>query len=220
VHGNEAFIHFEWLDKMYERARSVARVFDPATGERLGTGYLARGSDLCDNWSEELVFVTNSHVISDNPADEAPLGPGDGSAEFTRLPDRPKVRLGEILFTSPRFQLDVTMLTIDAPPGSAPMPLQRYQPILPQEGDPPQRIYVMGHPKGAELAVSMYDNSLKAYVDDYVHYRSPTEGGSSGSPVFTRRWKVFALHHRSRESLQVNEGLLIKSIRAAMAKVG
>jgi hypothetical protein len=73
----------------------------------------------------------------------------------------------------------------------------------------------MGHPKGAELAISLYDNRLVQYCEPYVHYRSPTEGGSSGSPVFTRQWRVFALHHRTRPEQQVNEGVLFGPIKTA-----
>ncbi len=215
VYGNESYVFVEWMESMYDRCKSVARVFYTSTGERFGTGFLIKGSDLREQWGDEMVFVTNSHVVSNNRADEAPLQEGDGSAEFTRLPDRPKVKLGDILFSSPRVDLDVTVLKIQPPAGVNGLQPSFYPPTIAKEGDAPQRIYVMGHPNGAEMAVSLYDNGLAAYEGPYVHYRSPTEGGHSGSPVFTRQWKTFALHHRAREKLKLNEGVLLKPIKDA-----
>jgi V8-like Glu-specific endopeptidase len=61
-----------------------------------------------------------------------------------------------------------------------------------------------------------------------VHYRAPTEGGSSGSPVFNSRlWQVIALHHKGGKigmprlngkpgSYGANEGVSMQSIIAAM----
>ena len=143
------------------------------------------------------------------------LHSGEGSAEFTRLSDRPKIKLGELLFSSPRVELDVSVLRIQAPDGVSPLNPTFYLPAVAETGEKPQRIYVIGHPKGAELAISLYDNILKGYAEPYVHYRSPTEGGSSGSPVLTRKLKLFALHHRTREQQQVNEGVLLEPIRSA-----
>ena len=215
VYGPEGSVRLEWMDTMYEQTRSVARVIDTATGEPSGTGFLIQGSVLRKEWGDELVFVTNSHVISDNPANDAPLHSGEGSAEFTRLSDRPKIELGELLFSSPRVELDVSVLRIQAPDGVSPLKPTFYPPAVAEIGEKPQRIYVIGHPKGAELAISLYDNILKGYADPYVHYRSPTEGGSSGSPVLTRKLKLFALHHRTRENLRVNEGVLLDPIKSA-----
>lgn len=214
VYGNEAALPIAWIDNMYERCKAVARVINTGTGENIGTGFLMKGSDLFKEWGDLPVFITNSHVISDNPADNAPMCSGDGSAEFTRLDTRPKVELGEIIFSSPREELDVTILRINPPAGVSMLKPLYYPPVLPNDGQTPQRIYVIGHPGGRELEVTLYDNSLIAYPQSrYVHYRSPTEGGHSGSPVFTREWKAMAVHHRARPELQVNEGVLFESIR-------
>ena len=79
-------------------------------------------------------------------------------------------------------------------------------PPVPRNWRQGQRLYVIGHPGGADLAFSMSDN----FIIDHegkpngkpdpphrvrLHYRSPTEKGSSGSPVFNRQWQVVALHH-------------------------
>lgn len=217
VYGDESSTNIEWMDTMIERCKSVARVFNTATGQRVGTGFLIKGSDLRQEWGDAQVFVTNAHVVSDCPSDEAPLNVDDGSVEFTRLPDRPKFRLGEILFRSPKTDLDVSILRITQIDGGAPLlKPTAYLPLVPKSGEEPQRIYVVGHPNGAEMTVTLYDNDLVRYVDNkYVHYRSPTEGGHSGSPVLTRELKLFAIHHRALKELQVNEGVLLPPIREA-----
>ncbi|MBU4264135.1 MAG: serine protease [Proteobacteria bacterium] len=94
-----------------------------------------------------------------------------------------------------------------------------HKPAMPQDGDRPQLIYVIGHPRGGELAVSMYDNDLAGYAPPYVRYRSPTEGGSSGLPIFNRQLGLFAVHHRALDAEQVNEGVLFNPIAAALANL-
>lgn len=217
VYGNQAAVPITWLENMFERCKAVGRVFRTGTGEAVGSGFLVKGSELYAGWGDEPVFVTNAHVISDRPEDNAPLRSGDGSVEFTRIDGRPRVELGNILRTFPKVELDVTVLQVVTPPGTSVLRPSLYPPVVPGMGQPPQRIYVIGHPGGRELEVTLYDNSLVACPDcRFVHYRSPTEGGHSGSPVFTREWKSIAVHHRARPDLQVNEGVLFEPICEAL----
>lgn len=123
------------------------------------------------------VLVTNSHVCSNNFLDKAPLTPENALVEFTRLPDWPVVKLGELLFSSTRAELDVSIIRIQPPIGSKCLEPLFYPPKPSGSDDRPQRIYVVGQPNGNELAVSMYDNSLENYEPPYVRYRSPTEPG-------------------------------------------
>jgi endonuclease G len=58
-----------------------------------------------------------------------------------------------------------------------------------------------------------------------LHYRSATEPGSSGSPVFNDLWQLIGLHHyggtlhrlepgRTEETYEANEGIALRAIVA------
>jgi V8-like Glu-specific endopeptidase len=55
------------------------------------------------------------------------------------------------------------------------------------------RVYVIGDPRGGKMSFSMPDNLLLDHASPLLHYRAPTEGGSSGSPVFNDQWDLLAL---------------------------
>jgi hypothetical protein len=216
VWGDEAFVYMQWLDTLYSCCNAIVRIVDTGTGAARGTGFLVQGFKLRAEWGDAPVLLTNSHVISKNPADDAPLRPEDATAEFTRLPGRPKAVLGDLLFSSPRVELDVSIMKIDPPVGARQLDPYPYLPEITPSDPVPQRIYVVGHPGGRELAVSLYDNSLAGFEKQFVRYRSPTEGGNSGSPVFNRQLKSFAIHHRALEDKRLNEGILLNEIKAAL----
>ena len=119
--------------------------------------------------------------------------------------------------------------------GIDPMRLAEALPIL-KDG---ARVYIIGYPGGRDLAFSFQDNELLDHEGppggtpqikglSRVHYRAPTEPGSSGSPVFNARlWEVIALHHRGFEagmpklngkggSYAANEGISLLSIKEAV----
>lgn len=212
IYGNESYTHVAWLENMFNRLKSVARVFNKNTGQPFGTGFLIKASDMNSDWGSELVFVTNAHVVSDDPTDEAPLLPNLASAEFTQLPGIPKIELGKKRFHSSRELLDVWICDITSSNELMGLDVSLYRPLVSNENEKSQRVYVIGHPSGGDLVVSLYNNDLVGYDLPYVHYTSPTEGGSSGSPVLTRDLLTFALHHKTRPSLQVNEGVLLEQI--------
>lgn len=217
VYGNESHVRVEWLKSMLKRMESVARVCHKNTGEPFGTGFLVKASNLNPGWGDELLFVTNAHVVSDDPSDEAPLRPNLACAEFTQLPNSPKFKLGQKRFHSRRFELDAWICDISLPAENVALDVSFYNPLVAREQDKPQRIYVIGHPKGGDMVVSLFNNDLVGYELPYVHYKSPTEGGSSGSPVLNRNLEAFALHHKTRPVLEVNEGVLLEQIREKAA---
>jgi V8-like Glu-specific endopeptidase len=90
--------------------------------------------------------------------------------------------------------------------------------------DPKTKAFVVGHPRGSGLQISLHDSVLLDIDDEerLLHYRTPTDPGNSGSPVFNRNWEVIAVHHggsaamprlRGEGSYEANEGVALSAVR-------
>jgi V8-like Glu-specific endopeptidase len=224
VFGTERFQSLGWFKDALERCRAVARIEDQYE-EGIGTGFLVEGTALHASFPP-IVLMTNAHVIPDAISQE------DAFITFRALGDAsdPKDRrhqVQDVLWTSPREELDATIVSLkSAPPGVAPCPTARVLPPL--KSEPPPRAFIVGHPSGRVLPMfSVQDNLMLDYDDTRVHYRAPTEPGSSGSPVFDRKWKLIALHHAGSDEMpmlhgggtyQANEGIWVGRIKEAVQK--
>jgi hypothetical protein len=120
--------------------------------------------------------------------------------------------------------LDTTIVELTGHPRAVePLPIAK--PLGPAAA-PSQRAYVIGHPRGLnQPQFSLQDNILLEYNDRVLRYRSPTEAGSSGSPVFDDNWGLIGLHHatgREYPRLQgggthpANEGIRLDAIRSRL----
>lgn len=123
---------------------------------------------------------------------------------FEALNRDEEFRIGEILFSSPSKELDATIIRFSKEDQERLKkltkkvkiyPVSKYLPIIDTDSVA-QRIYIIGHPYGGTLQVSFQDNILLDHQDPKIHYRTPTEGGSSGSPVFNQQWELIGLHMR------------------------
>lgn len=229
--GSDSYVSLSWYRLGLERCRGVAQI-RTATGDGIGTGFLVRGSDLAPALDGSFLLLTNAHVVSDDPAvqdDKKALAPDEAVVYFEALETvagRP-FRVAELLWTSPPGELDATLLRLEEPvTGPEPFPVAKRLPA----SDGKQKVYVIGHPRGGGLSISLTDNALLGYDDRLLHYRAPTEGGSSGSPVFNNQWKLIGLHHAGGHDLErldgqpgtydANEGIQIQRIIAAVQAAG
>ncbi|MBT2667295.1 DNA/RNA non-specific endonuclease [Bacillus sp. ISL-4] len=95
-----------------------------------------------------------------------------------------------------------------------------FLPLLPQKGKVllGEYVSIIQHPSGAPKAIALRNNKITDIFDDYIHYLTDTQPGSSGSPVFNDQWIVVGLHHagvpdpNDNTKYISNEGIRISSI--------
>jgi V8-like Glu-specific endopeptidase len=196
--------------------------------DAIGTGFLVAGKQLNPDLPD-VVLVTNGHVLPED------LPYGQAFAVFHGLVGdqesaRRKFEVIRWWWYQPSRTpaLDIAILELDAYPNNVkPMPLAVEMPRLGTRTPP--RAYVIGHPAGLDTPqFSLQDNLLIDYDDTLVHYRSPTEHGSSGSPVFDASWSLIAVHHaggreipklhREGGTYPANEGIAVTAIKGRLVE--
>lgn len=240
VLGKDGARTFTWYRAGVDAAASVAAVRQ-RLGKRFGTGFLVRAGDLGLKKSpDELLLLTNFHVVNSEGAHDA-LRPEDAEAVFEAQDGATAYAVKEAVWSSPLNAHDACLLRLEAlPPGAKPLAVSLTLPApTPLDASSTPRVYVIGHPDGGELSVSMDDNELLDHEGPTlgnppnkdvwrVHYRAPTRPGSSGSPVFEdKAWKVIALHHAGSPNMpqlnqraglyKANEGLALGPLAQAAA---
>ena len=189
------------------------------------------GSDFC--LDEPLVFVTNAHVISNTWQGSIPAADARVTFEIESVSAGGPVPhpVEKILFTSdpgelgePSSNLDKLDVTI-ASLATLPQNVTGLKPAanipLPS---PKTKAFVVGHPASGPLQFALHDSVLLDVCDDerLMHYRTPTDPGRSGSPVFNWRWEVVGLHHAGSPrtprlhgigEYEANEAITMRAIR-------
>jgi S1-C subfamily serine protease len=219
VLGHDGMVTHRWYLQGVSRGAAVAQVVDHS-GRAVGTGFLVDGSELGGPFAGEgLLLVTNAHVVSEEPMGTDVLLPEEAIVRFHGAAEGEEAGVAALLWSSPPNELDTSILRLDRiPAGLEACPLTERRPRL----DGVQRVYVIGYPIGGALSYSIDDNQLLDYDERVLHYRAPTEPGSSGSPVFNRTWHVIGVHHaggtRTRRltgdgTYAANEGIWVGAIR-------
>jgi predicted transcriptional regulator len=212
--GTARTVTLKWYKLGLEQCNAVARIEKP-DGRACGTGWLVKASDFFEG-REGVLLLTNEHVIP------RCVRAKDAQANFQTTGETLQVK--EIVWTSPVAELDATFVTLEGEPKAKPLVLHDEAVEMPQPPDSAPRLYIIGHPMGRDIEFSIQDNHLLACNERLLHYRTPTEPGSSGSPVFeSERWRVVALHHGGSKQVtrldgvqgtyEANEGIAIRAIR-------
>lgn len=188
--GETGVKSLDWYRQGLQRSEGVARISDES-GRGVGSGFLLRGADLSDALpADELFVLTNAHVVAADHVVPGTLFPDEAKVTFEAIGATTEHEV-ELLWSSGPGDLDTSLLRLHpgAPEEAAPLPVAKRLPRL------DQRVYVIGHPLGGGLSFSLQDNMLLDIVAPKLHYRAPTEPGSSGSAVFNEAWKIVAIHH-------------------------
>lgn len=210
------FLSFRAYCDGVSRGRAVARIGHSAE-EHFGTGFLIDGIDIDPRLAGQRLLVTCDHVVSNK--DFRALRPNRAVVTF-RADDKSIRTFGvqSVLWSRPEGDLDVSILRLDGDLGDLPVVPWAQAPPSPEE----KRVLIFGHAQGGALSFSLGDNSLVDQNEHYLQYRTPTVGGSSGSPVFNTDWQLVAVHHRGGYSLkrlssegtrEANQGSSVFAIR-------
>ena len=223
VFGPDRMQTYKWYRQGLERCNSIARI-ERRNGQGHGTGWLVKASDFFSG-EQGVLVLTNDHVITKvETPNQLAIFPQDCQVNFQAMEEVLEVE-ENVRWASPYTQLDATFLKLKREPKAPPLPLHTSAVKM---SEPPPRMYIIGHPRGRDLEISMQDNYLVACNDSLVHYRTPTEPGSSGSPVFeSNAWEVVALHHKGKDKMkridgqdgfyEANEGVSMIRIQSATA---
>lgn len=249
VLGQDGPVRYEWLALGMQRPPAIARICRGA-GLAEGTGFLVDPNQLSSRlaalYPNELLLLTNIHVVSQG-AHPSAMTPGEAAIFFDNNAESSStVHRAAHVWESPQNELDAALLSLDPPIRpkdikACPLAEDRVFDSLKARsalenagGDrsPPSNVYIMGHPLGQRLYFSLHDTEVldkgapQGARHEYLHYRTPTQRGHSGSPVFDDSdWRVVALHHAGSEGTMIralsdpkkrhkaNEGISIKAIR-------
>lgn len=235
--GHDGPVSYQWYKAGLDRAQSVAAI-RIGTKRRIGTGFIVSGRELgCFDY-DEAVLVTNFHVVNRNgdTGYRGALRPDESRATFEGVDANRHYRIKEVLWESPVDKHDACVVRLADPPSlDKAIPISHILPVVEKTA----QVFVIGHPDGGDLSLSINDTALLDHEGPpnpapttgicRVHYRTPTEKGSSGSPVFNAGdWEVIALHHAGGElpaingktgNLLANEGIslacIVEAIKAA-----
>jgi S1-C subfamily serine protease len=218
VWGDTHYQSLEWLLQAVARTRGVARL-GPNMYEGWGSGFLVDGAWIDDGWSDRKLLMTNAHVCTNDPAVQTqfpfPKGAEGNTATFLGLLGRGtkpvQIDVLEVLWTSPPSELDASLLEIAEVPKGAENP-PRIEATPGFTDWPEKRVNILGHPHGMTLRVSLQDNKLISVGDRYLYYQTPTDPGSSGSPIFNQAWELVGIHHSASKDKQANEGIRLDRI--------
>jgi hypothetical protein len=131
--------------------------------------------------------------------------------------------------------LDYALLQAQGRPGEEPIG-SKAEPRAPVRGwiDLPQAehpfqpdtpLFILQHPRGAALKLALDNRAVIGLTGAgrRVRYRTNTEPGSSGSPVFDQNWNLVALHHSGDPASilpSYNEGIPIIYIALQLRERG
>ena len=209
-----------WLLQFLKTGTAVGQIIE-TLGGGVGTCFIVDGAEFHPSLEGERLILTNEHVVSPFPeqyTSNPPLRVNKAAVRFEVFSENNgpcEIAAKEIIWSSPAQDHDACLIRLAQPLPEAlpPLPIVRYAPLVNPDGG--TGVYVIGHPGGRTLAYSMQNNELldhncKSGTEDntprFLHYTTPTEPGSSGSPAMNEDLDVVGLHHAGGKYMRRLDG--------------
>ena len=191
--GKSDLVGVNYLEIGLATAQAVARIqVRDQRGRVLGFG---TGSMVSPN-----LLLTNNHVL------ESALIAQRSLADFNYQDDPNFIPRQAVTFPldPARFfhtdpVLDFTLVAVSpvATDGKTPLASFGWLHLLSSSGKAlvGEYVSIIQHPEGSTKHLALRENQVVGLKEQYIHYETDTQPGSSGSPVFNDQWDVVALHH-------------------------
>lgn len=170
-------------------SRSVGRVTISGPGGGHGTGFMVSPS----------LLLTNNHVLRSKEVADRSVVAFRFQAGIDGLPLVPVAfQLEPQRFFVTDRELDFTVVAVAErnPQGEA-LSSFGWLPLSGAQGKVilGEFVNIIQHPKGEPKQLALRENQVVDVLEQFLHYKSDTDQGSSGSPVFNDQWEIVALHH-------------------------
>jgi endonuclease G, mitochondrial len=213
------FVGVRYLEAGTLAAQAVARV-DVRDANRRNVAF-ATGSMVSPR-----LLLTNHHVLEDEriaALSQVEFNFQDGLNGKPLTPVAFGLDPRTFFLSDPGLDFTLVAIAVAGDEDEAALAAFGHNPLIAAEGKAivGDFVTIVQHPEGHEKQVALRDNRVVDVFDDFLHYATDTEPGSSGSPVFNDQWEVVALHHAgvsdpSQKELGgvVNEGIRVSRILA------
>lgn len=175
-----------FFERGLQAAQCVARIsLRSRQGSGFGTGFMV----------SPRLMLTNNHVFG------APEDAAESVAEFnfkallggqTTTPISFRFAPGDFFLTDEK--LDFTLVALRESPDLSQFGWLR---LIGETGKlmVGEKVNIIQHPNGEPKQIAVRENQVVGELELFLHYKTDTAPGSSGSPVFNDQWEVVALHH-------------------------
>jgi V8-like Glu-specific endopeptidase len=228
-----------WAERLLKVERRVCRV--ELEGAALGTGFLVGPDTVLTNWHvfdaaksagkvDKLGCRFDYEVLSDGTTQVGQLVALAGADALDTSPYSPGEKAGKPDDPLPTAeQLDYALLRLATRVGDQQVDgvtrgwITLPKTVLPLAANAP--VLIVQHPAGLPMKLAMDTEAVVGLNSNgtRLRYRTNTEPGSSGSPVFSMDWDLVALHHYGDPKYSnplFNQGVPIELIRQRIENDG
>jgi endonuclease G len=200
--GTSDLVGINYLEIGLAAAHAVCRIqVRDEQGRVLGFG---TGSMVSPN-----LMLTNHHVLESAVLARRSLADFNFEDDQNFIPRETKTfPLDPARFFYTNADLDFSLVAVrpQATDGTA-LSSFGYLRLLPDSGKAllKESVSIIQHPEGSTKQAALRENRVIGIKDQFIHYETDTQPGSSGSPVFNDQWDTVALHHAGVKKLD-NQG--------------
>jgi endonuclease I/V8-like Glu-specific endopeptidase len=203
--GDSDLIAVIYLEQGLAAARAIGRVrIRDGSGQVVGygTGFLV----------SPRLLMTNNHVLEDEATADCSQVEFNFQDDATGLPLPTTVfDLEPLTFFLTDPALDFTLVAV-AETAHNRVGLQQFGwcRLIEEQGKIllGECITIIQHPNGEPKQIALRENRLVDLLENFLHYKTDTAPGSSGSPLFNDQWEIVGLHHSGVPARDGNGNIL------------